>query len=214
MDASWVLDSLKWLGSTVTGAGFASYYIKKSFDHKFNKELAEYNLELNKELAQHNTKLNEEVESLKAELQRENTKEQIKYNMLHERRESIIEELNSKLLNLDSSVSDLMGLRNEIIETLSIEEAELKYFEVMQNMTELFLYQKSKKIYLSNNTNRIIYDLIGTVQVIGTQFYSYYIIGDKDVRENLEQNIKKQFKDDKSILEDELSRLLGVTGQL
>ncbi|MED1509002.1 hypothetical protein [Bacillus proteolyticus] len=217
MDA-WIWDVVRWFTSAAAGATIAGHLVKKKIEYRFNKELAKYNSELDeersKELAKYNLVLTEKIEGLKAELQLKNNKEQVKYSSLHEDRKIIVAEINSRLLLVDSSVSNLLGRRGEIIETLSIEEAEMKHSDVMQNMNDFILYHKSKKIYLSKDTNEIIYDLIGSLQITVSQFYVYYIVGEKVVRDAFEEYISHRFPNDKNKLDVELSRLLGVTEPL
>ncbi|MDF9474543.1 hypothetical protein [Bacillus cereus] len=215
---AWIGDFVGWFTSATVGATIAGHFVKKGIEQRFNKELTKYNSELtkerNKELADYNSVLTEKLEGIKAELQSNNNKEQVKYSSLHEDRKTIVAELNTKLLLVDSSVSNLLGLNGEIIETLSIEKAEMKFAEVAKTMDDFYQYHRSKKIYLSKDTNRIIYTLIGSLQITVGHFFSYYIVEEKDVREKFNQYIKHDFPTDRDNLNVELSRLLGVTEPL
>ena len=215
MDVSWLMDGFRWGASTVVGAGIAGHFIKKKFDHQFDKQLASYKFSLDKELAKHNVQLTKQIENLKAELQIKNNKEQTKYNGLHEERRGIIKEFNTKLVELNLLVSGLLGLDNTIDESLSKEEAGKKYYDLVQKMNGFYQFHEAQKIYLSSDTNGIFNTFITTLQIIAGDFYMYYIVGGVKKDEiNLEQNITKRFRDEKRSLEKEFSKLLGVTEKL
>ncbi|PED96036.1 hypothetical protein [Bacillus toyonensis] len=218
MDWSWIGDSLNWVASNIVGAiagaGIAGHFIKKKIDHQFNKELAKYNSDLNKELskelAKYNIGLSEKLENIKSELQIKNSKEQIKYNELHKDRHQVIKEMNAKIIKLDSSIQKLM-LRGELNESLSKQEAWNRFVEIRKVLDDFHQYGQDAQILFSMQTNYMILELQVTAQLVLYDMDRYYQDENKEVRENLEGNIKQQFKDDKHRVLSELRRLLGVT---
>ncbi|ANC20799.1 hypothetical protein WR52_19195 [Bacillus cereus] len=203
MDLSWIsTDVLKWVGSTIAGAGLISYYIKKKISNFLDERLEEQKEALKKQ-----------TELYKSELLKINHKYQITFSKLHENRAEAIQGLYSKLIKLESNAR---GLINEFP---TGERPNKKSSNTINSYIDLDDYFVVNKLYFSkdicNSFERIQEMFSFIVPVYDTYYVLNFELSDEDMvmKEDRLQKMRDSILEIttlKSSIEYEFRKMLGV----
>ncbi|PEW44425.1 hypothetical protein COE01_14825 [Bacillus thuringiensis] len=228
-----VQEGLNWLESlgvftlgaaTVTGI-FSSVFTmvathklrKREENHKTELREREeaHKTELRKREIDYKTFLGQQIEVHKSELKKLNDQYQITYGKLHVDRAETIKNLYQKLVELELSTRNLLGLGKTMDEGLSKDEIMRRRVKVKQKYLALEDYYMINQIYFSKEICKSFNELRSNTRITLAYFDAYHEedgVGNKKTeKQTIEHYINNEFPKVKEVLEIHFRRLLGVS---
>ncbi|HDR7866526.1 TPA: hypothetical protein QCY24_000134 [Bacillus wiedmannii] len=217
MDLSWLNKGFQWLESVglfTLGLSAIGFVLQKTWIHMLKIREENYKSELRKREDDFRKFLDDQKEEHKSELKKINDKYHITFSKLHVDRAEKIKDLYEKIVELELSISKLLGLGIEIEEGLSKDEVQERAIGVIRKTIALEDYYLINKIYFSEEVCNSFEDLRAYTQIIVGFFYGYYDRQEEEEKKTtklkIEKYIKEEFPKVKKDLEVYFRRLLGV----
>lgn len=164
------------------------------------------------------TKSDAAIEHLKSELQLRATEHQVRFSRLHEKRASVIAELNGHLAEVLWKAESLLSPMQWVGEPPQDE----KHISAMNKLSEFFRFFDKHRIYLPVDLCAALEKLVLQVRSHVIQFGVYVKYDDSNLNERTREQketawnagwdaIKNQIPAARKVLEDEFRALLGAT---